>query len=125
VIRQSRHWRTVINRNQNLLGKTMIVLLRHEEPVTALSPEEWADLQHEVVWVTDRLRKAFSPDHFNYAFLQNGDRHIHLHIIPRYQEPRRFADAQFCDPDYPSHYTPGVQNRVGPELISAIAAALA
>jgi diadenosine tetraphosphate (Ap4A) HIT family hydrolase len=33
---------------------------------------------------TERLRRAFAPDHFNYAFLQNQDRHVHQHVIPRY-----------------------------------------
>jgi diadenosine tetraphosphate (Ap4A) HIT family hydrolase len=102
----------------------MVALLRHEEPVTALSPGEWAELQSEVEWVTERLRRAFSPDHFNYAFLQNSDRHIHLHVIPRYAQPRRFAYTEFSDPDYPGHYTPGVENRVGPDVIAAIEAAL-
>lgn len=50
------------------------------------------------------LSLAFQPDHFNYAFLQNQDRHIHLHIIPRYNEPRVFAGITFDDPDYPAHY---------------------
>jgi diadenosine tetraphosphate (Ap4A) HIT family hydrolase len=103
----------------------MIVLLRHEEPVTALLPEEWSELQSELQWLTGRLQEAFSPDHFNYAFLQNGDRHIHLHVIPRYEQPRRFADTDFSDSDYPGHYTPGVERRVGQDVYAAIADALA
>jgi diadenosine tetraphosphate (Ap4A) HIT family hydrolase len=79
VIRQSAHWRTVINRNQNLLGKLFIALLRHEESVAALTPTEWAELQDELRWATTRLGEVFAPDHFNYAFLQNHDRHVHLH----------------------------------------------
>jgi diadenosine tetraphosphate (Ap4A) HIT family hydrolase len=125
VIRQTVHWRTAINRNQNLLGKTMIVLRRHEEAVTALSPQEWADLQDEVVWVTERLRGLFSPDHFNYAFLQNADRHTHLHVVPRYEQPRRFAGLEFNDPDYPDHYRPGIEHRVSRDVIAAMAAAFA
>jgi diadenosine tetraphosphate (Ap4A) HIT family hydrolase len=124
VVRRSRYWRIVINRNQNLLGKTMIVLVRHEEPVTALSPEEWSELQTELRWLTGQLRHAFSPDHFNYAFLQNSDRHIHLHVIPRYARPRSFAGCEFSDPDYPGHYTPGVEQRVGQEVYEAIANAI-
>jgi diadenosine tetraphosphate (Ap4A) HIT family hydrolase len=123
VIRETAYWRTVLNRNQNLLGKTMIVLRRHEEPVTALSPDEWAGLRGEVVWVTERLCSLFSPDHFNYAFLQNADRHVHLHVVPRYQEVRRFAGLEFNDPNYPGHYPPGIEKRVSPDVIAAMASA--
>jgi diadenosine tetraphosphate (Ap4A) HIT family hydrolase len=124
VIRETPYWRTVVNRNQNLLGKTMIVLSRHEEPVTRLRVEEWSDLRTEVVWLTERLLALFSPDHFNYAFLQNVDRHVHLHVMPRYSRPRRFAGVEFTDADYPDHYRPGVENRVSAEVIDALATAL-
>lgn len=75
-------------------------------------------------WATERLTDAFSPDHFNYAFLQNQDRHVHLHVIPRYASDRRFAGMDFVDPDYPGHYAPGVENQVRSEVISAIQDAL-
>jgi diadenosine tetraphosphate (Ap4A) HIT family hydrolase len=31
VIARAEHWLVVLNRNQNLLGKSMVVLRRHEE----------------------------------------------------------------------------------------------
>ncbi len=46
------------------------------------------------------LRTAFQPDHFNYSFLQNKDRHVHLHVIPRYAAPRRFLDRDFTDANW-------------------------
>jgi hypothetical protein len=43
VVRESEFWLTVVNRNQNLLGKTFIALCRHEEDIVALTPGEWVD----------------------------------------------------------------------------------
>lgn len=120
MIRESAHWRTTINGNQNLLGKLFIALRRHEESVVELTPVEWAGLLDEVTWATDRLRRAFAPDHFNYAFLQNQDRHVHLHIIPRYAGSRALGGVAFDDPDWPDHYRPGVEHIPPPELIDAI-----
>jgi diadenosine tetraphosphate (Ap4A) HIT family hydrolase len=54
--------------------------------------------------VTRRLDRAFAPDHYNYAFLQNVDRQVHMHVIPRYAAPRELAGSVFEDPDYPDHY---------------------
>jgi diadenosine tetraphosphate (Ap4A) HIT family hydrolase len=102
---ESTHWQLVLNRNQNLLGKCFLALRRHLEAVPQLSSDEWADLHQQLVRATQALSQAFQPAHFNYAFLQNQDRHVHLHIIPRYAESRVFGGLTFDDPDYPAHYT--------------------
>jgi diadenosine tetraphosphate (Ap4A) HIT family hydrolase len=126
VIRESPLWLTFINRNQALLGKTIIALRRHEEKVAAITPEEWVELQHEIGWVTERLRRAFAPDHFNYSFLMNADRHVHLHVIPRYVGTRDLAGVEFTDPDYPDTYQtpPGPTEIADAAVISAVEAAL-
>lgn len=127
VIRESTLWRIVINRNQNLLGKTFVVLKRHEEEVSGLTKDEWSELLAEMRWVTERVRNAFAPDHFNYSFLMNMDRHVHLHVIPRYVEGRQLAGAEFTDPDYPSAYqAPPTPNEISPRsVIAAVNEALA
>lgn len=124
IVRESTRWRIAINRNQNLLGKLLIALRRHEESVAELTPEEWLELRGELRWAIDRLQKAFRPDHFNCAFLQNQDRHVHLHLIPRYSSTRRFAHREFADPDWPDHYRPGVEYIASPDVIAAIADAI-
>jgi diadenosine tetraphosphate (Ap4A) HIT family hydrolase len=125
ILRASRFWRVALNRNQSQLGKSIIVLRRHAEDVVLLSPEEWSELQAEIEWVTERLRDAFSPDHFNYSFLQNQDRHVHLHVIPRYLGTRQVAGAEFSDPDYPDRYLePAADERIVDRgVLTAIAAA--
>lgn len=104
IIAMNTFWRLVLNRNQNLLGKCFLVLHRHAEQVIDLTGDEWADLSGQIKLATLALDNAFDPDHFNYAFLQNQDRHVHLHIIPRYQHARRFAGLVFADSAYPGHY---------------------
>ena len=86
LLNESEHWRLVLNWNQDLLGKCFLATRRHVETLVALTPEEWADLQPQLQRVTSRLVTAFVPAHFNYAFLQNQDRHVHVHIIPRYRD---------------------------------------
>lgn len=98
------YWRLILNQNQNLLGKCFLVLRRHLERVPQLTAPEWTDLHLQLGCATTMLEHAFTPIHFNYAFLQNQDRHIHLHIIPRYNQPRHFAGLVFDDDDYPGHY---------------------
>ena len=104
ILAESDYWRTVLNRNQNLLGKCFVATKRHVEAVTALTTEEWLDLHGQLALATRVLDLAFRPDHYNYAFLQNQDRHVHLHVIPRYAGTRLFGGERFDDPDYPDHY---------------------
>ena len=71
------------------------------------------------------LRPGFVPDCCNYPFLQNQDRHIHLHIIPRYAAVRQLAGLAFEDPDYPAHYAvPAPDRRLAPEHQRAMASLL-
>jgi diadenosine tetraphosphate (Ap4A) HIT family hydrolase len=44
VIEESARWQVRLNLNQNLLGKLIIVLKRHEEQVVRLSADEWTEL---------------------------------------------------------------------------------
>lgn len=104
VITEGQYWRLVLNHNQNLLGKCFLAMRRHVEEIHNIAEDEWLELHREITAATNALALAFDPDHFNYAFLQNQDRHVHLHVIPRYASARMFAGRQFEDPDYPDHY---------------------
>ncbi len=121
ILGESTYWRLVLNTNQNLLGKCFLVLRRHVESVTALSAAEWSALQPEIARATHILEVAFRPDHFNYAFLQNQDRHVHLHILPRYATERRFEGLLFWDPEYPSHYDPSHTQRLPEAQLTSLA----
>jgi diadenosine tetraphosphate (Ap4A) HIT family hydrolase len=125
VLGEGVRWRVALNLNQNLLGKCIVVLRRHEEQVTRLTSAEWADLHEHIRDTTARLRAAIEPDHFNYAFLQNQDRHVHLHIIPRYAGRREFGGMTFEDPDYPGPYAvPSPVRPLAEEHMAALAATL-
>ena len=124
VLRESDYWRVALNVNQNLLGKLLIVLGHHKEAVVDLTEPEWQDLREQLRWATGRLQNAFAPEHFNYAFLQNQDRHIHLHVIPRYATDRSVGGQMFVDAGWPGHYEIGEVVKLSDETMSAIASEL-
>jgi diadenosine tetraphosphate (Ap4A) HIT family hydrolase len=104
VLHESPWWRVILNREQSLLGKSMVVVRRHAELLSELEPDEWSSLQMVAVQTTNAIRNAFAADLFNYAFLQNVDRHIHLHVLPRYGSVREFAGLTFHDDRFGDHY---------------------
>jgi diadenosine tetraphosphate (Ap4A) HIT family hydrolase len=111
ILAASAAWLMVLNRNQNLVGKSMLVVRRHVEAVDQLTAAEWDDLRIQLQRIIAALRQIAKPDHFNNVFLQNQDRHVHLHVIPRYAEPRLVMGLLADDPDYPDHYAVPVPNR--------------
>lgn len=98
VIGESDHWRAVLNRNQNLLGETMLVLRRHAERPDQLTPDEWSDLQSALERATGAMDRLWPPMRHTFAFLQNVDQHVHLHVIPRYSGPQTVRDKVFKAP---------------------------
>ncbi|MDX1664150.1 MAG: hypothetical protein R3272_10165 [Candidatus Promineifilaceae bacterium] len=125
IIGESLSWQLVLSRNQNLLGNCFLVLRRHLEAVPQRTGCEWRELHEQMAPATEMLARAFEPDHFNYAFLQNLDRHVHLHVIPRYAAPRTFAGLTFEDRDYRAHYTvPAPAHHLTSEKYAALAVRL-
>lgn len=126
ILATSDHWRLVLNWNQDLLGKCFLVAQRHVESLVELTVAEWAELQRQLQLATARLVAAFAPAHFNYAFLQNQDRHVHVHIIPRYGEARAFGGDRFVDTAYPGHYAvPGEPKHLSAVQFAALTDRLA
>jgi diadenosine tetraphosphate (Ap4A) HIT family hydrolase len=126
VVHEARYWLAVVNRNQDLLGKTFLALRRHEELITGLSATEWAELRAEIAWTTERVRQVFAPDHFNYGFLMNADAHVHVHVVPRYVGIRELVGVRFEDVTYPDSYKQSstTYDLTAPDVVAAVAEAL-
>jgi len=99
-LKEYRFWTVYLHKNQFYLGRAIIKLNRHIEDVADILEPESKELFSVIREYQDVLRRSFSPDLFNYAFLGNRDRHVHLHIIPRYASERVFGDIKFNDLDW-------------------------
>ena len=61
----------------------------------------------------------------DYASLGNTFRHLHVHLVPRYREPREFLGLTFVDARWGRNYDPHVCNlRPDPGQLLAIGAAV-
>jgi len=118
VIERGDLWTLALNRNQNLLGKTMIVLERPCTAVTDVDQAEWLALQPEIRRVVAALSSLFEPDQFNFAFLMNVDAQVHLHVVPRYASARRWFGRDFSDPDWGGPFGHAHHQLVADELVA-------
>ena len=110
VIEERPRWTIALNRNQDLLGKTMVVLRRPCTAVVDMDVDEWASLHGELRRLVPVLTALFTPDQVNFAFLMNLDAQVHLHVIPRYASPRTWGGLEFQDAHWGSAF--GHEQRV-------------
>jgi diadenosine tetraphosphate (Ap4A) HIT family hydrolase len=123
VVEDRGSWSLAVNVNQDLLGKTMLVLNRPCTAVIEVQPGEWADLHDELRRLVPALAGLFQPDQFNFAFLMNQAAQVHLHVIPRYSGPRAWAGLTFSDAHWGSSFG-SEQRRLPDELLQRLAAEL-
>jgi diadenosine tetraphosphate (Ap4A) HIT family hydrolase len=124
VLDESTHWRLILNREQDLLGACFLALRRHVESPTELQADEWAELRGSIHAARNLVARAFQPDHFNFAFLGNVERHLHLHVLPRYAASRTVIRRTFTDPGYPGHYALVDTGRLEPDQLARLAAVM-
>lgn len=94
------HWSVVIRRKQVTPGALVLICKRHVESVGGLSAEEGADLPLAAKAIEALLRKTLQPDKLNYLALMMVDRHLHFHVIPRYERDRSLHGYNFKDPSW-------------------------
>ncbi len=102
IIRQYQYWSVMLRPAQATLGA--LVLAAHEpaEAFSELCPASFTELHTITGHIESALAKAFQNDKINYLMLMMVDPDVHFHVIPRYAQPRQFADMEFIDVDWPT-----------------------
>jgi diadenosine tetraphosphate (Ap4A) HIT family hydrolase len=103
LIKKYNFWKVILNPNQYYLGRLIIVLNRHSEDFLNTNESERGELFKIMKEISAKLKKIFNPDLFNYTILMNDDRHLHIHLIPRYKDTRIFENFTFKDENF-GHY---------------------
>jgi diadenosine tetraphosphate (Ap4A) HIT family hydrolase len=123
VLRRYEHWWLRLSPQQGFLGWSLIVLNRHAEDGAELTAAEATELWDIAREARGALVRLFAPDHFNYAILGNTVRHVHLHLMPRYQSPREFAGLTFRDEHWGWFAIPGIEEAPS-EMLEALQSAM-
>lgn len=93
--------------DQYYIGRTVAVFKgRHIVDLTELSPDEREELFELLIpELQESLGKLYDPDMYNYSSIGNDCPHLHMHIIPRYKEPRTFQGKRFEDEYWDKTYS--------------------
>ena len=112
VLKGYQYGTLVLHTDQRYLGRAYWWLSRKGtmQRFSNLWAGELVELQLVLQRYELALEQLWSPHHMNYAWLGNffhkHEGHGHMHIIPRYHEPREFVGVQFVDENWGLNYTP-------------------
>ena len=66
---------------------------RHVKKVTDLSLPEYKALMESVYHTAQAITDQFSPDKINYLIFGDTSTHLHVHIVPKYQNGKDWGKS--------------------------------
>jgi diadenosine tetraphosphate (Ap4A) HIT family hydrolase len=101
LIHQGRHWAVLVRPAQPTLGSLVLCALGDETSYGDLPADAYAE-QCVLVREIERTLRSFSRfEKINYLMLMMVDRHVHFHVLPRYEGERHFRGVAFDDKGWP------------------------
>ncbi|MEI7604044.1 MAG: HIT family protein [bacterium] len=108
---ETNFWTVILANEQSTLGRSIVVLKRHEECLAKVTKEEFEDLHEIIIKLENGITKAFNPQLFNWSCLMNNafknnkpKPHLHWHCRPRYKNEIVFNNITFIDTRFGHHY---------------------
>jgi diadenosine tetraphosphate (Ap4A) HIT family hydrolase len=101
LVKQFEHWLVLVRPAQVTLG-SLVLASRSSATAYAALPRGAFTEQADVVRAIERALQTFVQyDRINYLMLMMVDPHVHMHVIPRYSQPRRWNGIDFADEGWP------------------------
>ncbi|OOM69751.1 HIT family protein [Clostridium sp. BL-8] len=72
-------------KEQTYKGRCNVVFKEHKSEITDLTEDEAALFINDARKVAKAIHKAFKPDKVNYGAFADTMKHLHLHIVPKYE----------------------------------------
>lgn len=101
LLEEYEHWAVVLRPAQVTLGSLVLVCKEEATAFASLSRHAFEELQTVIRAIESTLGARFTYDRINYLMLMMVDPDVHLHVIPRYQNPVEFMSFTFTDATWP------------------------
>ena len=98
---EDEHWVVVVRAAQPALGSVVLIAKRAVEAFGDLTPAEGAALPAMAAQIALAQAEVSQPERTNYLMLMMVDRHVHFHVIPRYEHAREWRGRSFPDAGWP------------------------
>lgn len=101
VLAEYEHWCVLLRPQQVTAGCMVLACKSDAGCLPDVEPAAFAELASITSDLEEALRSTFGFDKINYLLLMMVDKHVHWHVIPRYAQPRSFANVEFVDHGWP------------------------
>ncbi|ALB46940.1 HIT family protein [Clostridium beijerinckii] len=72
-------------KEQTYSGRCNVVYKEHKSEIADLNEDEAVAFINDARKVAKAIHKAFNPDKVNYGAFADTMKHLHLHIVPKYE----------------------------------------
>ncbi|HEY0027265.1 MAG TPA: HIT family protein [Allosphingosinicella sp.] len=114
-------WVVLLRPEQPTLGSLVLAAKGPATAFSELTPEAFAELDRVVADIEGRVCDAVGYLKINYLMLMMVDRHVHFHVIPRYDGERSAAGVTVRDSGWPKAPALGEAVALSAEQIGALA----
>ena len=73
-------------KEQTYEGRCNVVFKDHKSELADLTEEEAAKYSNDIARTARAIRKAFNPDKINYGAFADNMKHLHFHVVPKYED---------------------------------------
>jgi diadenosine tetraphosphate (Ap4A) HIT family hydrolase len=101
LVAEYRHWIVLLRPEQPALGSVILAAKSEAEAFGDLPPEAMAELATVIPAIETTLRAAVDYAKINYLMLMMVDRHVHFHVVPRYEGTREAVGISVEDKGWP------------------------
>jgi diadenosine tetraphosphate (Ap4A) HIT family hydrolase len=101
LLREYDEWVVLLRPQQLTLGCLILACKSEVTKLPDLSLRAFGELQIVTSHLEKVLLELFKYDKINYLLLMMRDRHVHFHVVPRYETERNAGGVIFSDASWP------------------------
>lgn len=124
LIAEHDHWVVLLRPAQPTVGALVLAAKSEAEAFGELPPAAFAELATIVPAIETALKAAVDYAKINYLMLMMQDRHVHFHVVPRYDGTRTLAGVTVPDAGWPAAPALGAAVALSDAEIAALVAEL-
>jgi diadenosine tetraphosphate (Ap4A) HIT family hydrolase len=120
LVAEYENWLVLLRPEQPTLGSLILAAKSDATAFSALPAEAFAELQAAIGDIEDVLTGAVDYAKINYLMLMMVDRHVHFHVIPRYEGERSACGVTVPDAGWPKAPALGEAAELSPDQVEAL-----
>lgn len=88
----------ILFKEQSHKGRCIVAYQDHVSELIDISPEERALFMEDIAKASNAIHKAFGPKKVNYGAYGDTGCHLHMHLVPKYEDEFEWGDVFAMNP---------------------------